>query len=139
MEWYEEVEAEARLAAVQAEATFDPSQGVPFAAYLYMRVMGSAIARYRREWSQGLRLSSESVLEAGGGLVEEESSIFMKIDLSWALERLAAADRWLIQCLYFEGKSGAEVALGLGITQQAVSKRKVQVLQRLRQILSSYS
>jgi len=48
------------------------------------------------------------------------------------LRNLPAKDFSLIYALYFEGKSEAEIGSSLGITQQAVSLRKIRVLERLK-------
>ena len=49
-----------------------------------------------------------------------------------AVARLAATDRWLIEQIFWHGKSEAEVSKHLGISQQAVSKRKKSALRALR-------
>ena len=50
----------------------------------------------------------------------------------WALAQVPREDDWLIRRLFWEGRSEAEVARDLGITQQAVSKRRARALRRLR-------
>lgn len=58
--------------------------------------------------------------------------------LSRAIAELDWPDQVLIQSLYVEGESELECAAKLGITQQAVSKRKKMVVKKLRKILSSW-
>jgi RNA polymerase sigma factor (sigma-70 family) len=129
-DWWEEVAAEAAIAALLAVTDFDPYRGVPLGCYVRMRVLGHALARYRREWLYGTRCSSHradreradppdtSVPGAGEEMVQ-------------ALESLPEADRWLIRRLFWDGRSQAEVAEEMGISQQAVSKRKRRVLKHL--------
>jgi RNA polymerase sigma factor (sigma-70 family) len=44
-------------------------------------------------------------------------------------------DRRLIECLFWEGRTEQDIAGRLGITQQAVSKRKRKILLKLRRNL----
>jgi DNA-directed RNA polymerase specialized sigma subunit len=52
------------------------------------------------------------------------------------LTRLPAADRRLLERLFWEECTETEIASGLGITQQAVSKRKRKILTELRRDLN---
>src|SRR5947207_111099 len=54
-QWLEEIQAEGAAAALQATYDFDPARNVPLEAYVRMRVMGRAVARYRKEWGIALR------------------------------------------------------------------------------------
>lgn len=57
------------------------------------------------------------------------------VQLYQALKQLDDKERWLIDKLYFEECSEKEIALILGISQQAVSKKKQKVLRKLGSIL----
>jgi DNA-directed RNA polymerase specialized sigma24 family protein len=48
---------------------------------------------------------------------------------------LPDSDRQLIERLFWQGFTETEIAGGLGISQQAVSKRKRRILTALRRIL----
>src|SRR5437773_4402625 len=50
-EWMKEMRAEGFAAAWQATCEYDFSLGVPFCAFVYRRVIGCALSRYRREWA----------------------------------------------------------------------------------------
>jgi DNA-directed RNA polymerase specialized sigma subunit len=52
--------------------------------------------------------------------------------LHQGLAKLAEQDRWLIERLFWEGQTEAEVAKEIGISQPAVSKRKCAILRELR-------
>ena len=49
---------------------------------------------------------------------------------------LPEPDRNLIECLFWEDRTEREIAGRLGITQQAVSKRKHRILDELRETLT---
>jgi len=51
------------------------------------------------------------------------------------LELLDAEERWLIDALYFQGKSESQIAGQIGITQQAVHKRKTKILTKLKKLI----
>ena len=50
-----------------------------------------------------------------------------------ALEELNVEERLLIDALFFSGITESELAARLGVTQQAVSKRKKRLLRKLRE------
>ncbi len=52
--------------------------------------------------------------------------------LKQSLTSLPEADRHLLEHLFWEGRTETEIADGLGISQQAVSKRKRKILTALR-------
>lgn len=58
-----------------------------------------------------------------------------RMNLYLALNMLAKEDWLLIEQLFFEQLTEQELAMHLGITQQAVSKRKIKLLERLRLML----
>jgi DNA-directed RNA polymerase specialized sigma24 family protein len=136
-DWFEEMGAEATMAAVQATRDFDPTRGVPWEAFLRQRVMHSALARYRREWTYAIHRVSVAALDEygtveGGGLPSHEAVFKL---LQEALDRLPQSDIWLIEGLFWEGETEARLAKVLGISQQAVSKRKKYIFKYIRSIL----
>jgi RNA polymerase sigma factor (sigma-70 family) len=129
-DWWEEVAAEAAIAALLAVTDFDPARGVPLGCYVRMRVLGHALARYRREWAYGIRCS-RPLTDSEGADSPASLPEGISEELGRALESLPAADRWLIRRLFWEDRSQAEVADEMGISQQAVSKRKRRALELL--------
>jgi RNA polymerase sigma factor (sigma-70 family) len=124
--------AEAAVAAWQAVCNFDPERGLPMDAYVRSRVMFHLLDRYRKEWAYARRTS----LAGQSPLPEPESrQQFDAADLLEALSRLGDRDRELLALLFSNGRSEAAVAADLGISQQAVSKRKLAILHRLRLML----
>jgi RNA polymerase sigma factor (sigma-70 family) len=130
-EWAEEMKAEGAAAALQALMDFDPTREVPLGAYVRMRIMGCAIARYRKEWAYALHQVSSGGLEEGEDTAEVASSVTVKDDLDGALSRLTVGDRRLIERLYWGEETEAEIARSLGVSQQAVNKRKKSILSYL--------
>jgi DNA-directed RNA polymerase specialized sigma subunit len=136
-DWFEEMGAEATMAALQATRDFDPTRGVPREAFLRQRVMRSALARYRREWTYAFRQVSVAALDEygtveDGGLPSHEAVFQLLRD---ALDRLPQLDTWLIEGLFWEGETEARLANVLGISQQAVSKRKKNIFKVLKQLI----
>ena len=136
-DWHEEMEAEASAAALQAKRDFDPTRGVPWEAFLYQRIVHSALARHRREWTFAIRRVSikawdEYEMTEGGSLPSREATHELLHD---ALGRLSAADARLIEGLFWEGKTEAGLGEDLEISQQAVSKRKRSILKTLRRVV----
>jgi len=138
-EWLEEVEAEATVATLQAMRDFDPARGVPWSAFLGLRIMHAALSRYRREWAYAIRRISagamdeyETVENADSRLVEIVAEL-----LEEALGRLPHADIALIEGLFWEGKTEAKLAEFLGISQQAVNKRKRSIFRTLRGLIEN--
>lgn len=136
-DWFEEVGAEATVAALQAKRDFDPGRGVPWGVYLRRRVTNSALARYRREWSYAIRRVSGAALDdcptaRGDGLPSAESIAGL---LQEALKRLPGRDAWIITELFWEAKSEANLSEYLGISQQAVNKRKRSIFKTLHRLI----
>lgn len=57
------------------------------------------------------------------------------VHLYEALGQLDAEERWLVEKLYFNEYPEKRVAFILGVSRQAVNKRKQKILQKLRDIL----
>ncbi len=132
-DWREELDAEGTAAACKALRKFDPARGTSIHSFVYHQVLTGALARYRQEWSYARRCSpssfrQNSISQVDPTLALEEESEHLQLSLS----RLVNADRRLLERLFWDGSTEAEVAGLLGISQQAVSKRKLKVLSELR-------
>ena len=137
LEWSEEVQSEATVAGLQAYKEFDESRGVPRVAFLRQRVLRRTLALYRREWSYAIRRVFEEELDhrAEIGKGELARHIAQLRFLQRSLERLPKADLCIIEDLFWGERRETEIAEELGISQQAVSKRKRKILVALRQSL----
>ena len=132
-DWREELDAESLAAACRAFRSYDPSRGTAIGSFVYHQILAAALTRYRQEWNYALRcssfpLSQDFILKADReAIIAEESE-----HLARSMSRLVDADRRLLERLYWDGCTEAEVAGTLGISQQAVSKRKRRILLELR-------
>jgi DNA-directed RNA polymerase specialized sigma24 family protein len=141
-DWLDEVRAILQSAATSAAFDYDKERAVPLRAHIYIRAVAATWSRYRQEWSYYLH----SVTESGAGV----EPIAMPLDRSHAdetiryfvgqaLSHLPMEDRLLIEQLFWNGTRQDRLAMMLGVSQQEVSRRKVRVLQLLRQTLNSYA
>jgi RNA polymerase sigma factor (sigma-70 family) len=132
-DWREEIDAEVLAAAYQAVSIFDPERGRCLSKFIYHRILSQSLARYRREWAFALRLRSATVWDdppekAGSAPADMEA----RERLLARVTGLATADRRLLEWLYWDGKSEEAIAHRLGITKQAINKRKWKILLKLR-------
>ena len=136
-DWQEEMRAEGAAAALGALERFRPELNVPLKVYLRMRIMGQVLARYRKEWSYALR---QGVLEWGllrVPLADSERALMANQDVTEALAHLDAPDRCLIERIFWLNETEAEIGRTLGLTQQAVNKRKKSIIRTLRLVIES--
>ncbi len=63
LDWWDEARAEAARAACAAALDYDPTLGVPRAAFLYQRILAGVWTRYRQEWAYGRHLRSPLPVE----------------------------------------------------------------------------
>jgi DNA-directed RNA polymerase specialized sigma24 family protein len=118
-------------AACQALRDYDSARQVPLSAFVYQRMMASALAQYRREWSFALRhVSNASSDAAYPRHAVSDSPIAIRLTLQRALYTLSHAENALARHLYWEGRTEAEAAERLKISHQAVNKRKRVIAQK---------
>jgi RNA polymerase sigma factor (sigma-70 family) len=135
-DWWEEIDAEGIATACHALHIFDPSRGPSLGCFVYHQVISRALARYRQEWSYARRcgvLSADEALSprAEDGVVADHEAERLRRSMAG----LPEADRRLIEQLFWEDRTETQVAGRLGISQQAVNKRKRKVLLELRRSL----
>lgn len=134
-DWREEARLEAAAAAHEALCRFDPSRGIELRWYVRRRVLQRVLARYRKEWAFGLRWSSSDDDGPTSGLVAQPIAPADLPSLRSALNALSLTDRDLMEALFWDRLSETEIARKMGISQQAVSRRKLIVLRELRRAL----
>jgi RNA polymerase sigma-70 factor (ECF subfamily) len=91
----------------------------------------SALSEKHAEWLEAV-ISSESADSADGKARQEEA----KEVLAWALDRLSAEDRMVMEMVYLEGLTGRETAELLGWSVANVKVRAFRSRTRLRKLLS---
>ncbi|MBV9851887.1 MAG: sigma-70 family RNA polymerase sigma factor [Armatimonadetes bacterium] len=135
-QWREEIKAQVSAAAWQASREYDPAYGVPLEAFVRQRALAAALTRHRQEW----RYARRCVLEDEADESIPASPVSFPEDravLQDALSHLSSPDQCLIQQLFWDGWTEAEVARSLGVSQQAVSKRKQATLHALQKWLNA--
>jgi RNA polymerase sigma factor (sigma-70 family) len=135
-DWREEIDAEGIAAACRAIRRYDPDRGTSIGSFVYHQILTGALARYRKEWSYARRCSASPFSQDTIADADERTSLAEESEqLRRTMKRLVDDDRRLLERLYWEGSTEAEIAGLLGISQQAVSKRKLRILSELRRRL----
>ena len=141
-DWLDEVRAILQSAATSARFDYDKERAVPLRAHIYIRAVAAAWSRYRQEWSYYLHSATGS----GAGVEpiampfdRSQADETIRYFLGQALSHLPVEDQLLIEQLFWNGTRQDRLAVMLGVSQQEVSRRKVRVLQLLRQTLHSYA
>jgi RNA polymerase sigma factor (sigma-70 family) len=149
-EWQKELDAIAQAAAFEACFYFDEQRGMTLETFVFWQVLTVLRDFHRQEWAyfafhcrHFTRASDEG--EAGEGnesaeVCEEVATEGLEREwrrylICWALERLSERERQVINRLYWDGRTEAEIAHELGISRQAVSKIKQKAIQKLRKLL----
>ena len=136
-DWFGEMWIDAAAALWQAKCDYDASRGVPLTAFERLRVLATARTRYRQEWNYALHcpvgLDPENMDRQG-----KSPSVSRQIvsPVREVLTHIPEADQWLLRQLFWAENSEAVVARKLGVSQQAISKRKRVVLRKLFRLLS---
>jgi DNA-directed RNA polymerase specialized sigma24 family protein len=119
-----------------AARDYDPARGIPPEAFLRRRLMTTAYSRYRREWQYAIRQIAGTMLDrhqdGAGSAPRPDAAARFLFD---ALGRLSRPDSSLIEGLFWEQKSEAELAKFFGISQQAVNKRKRSIFRTLHRLI----
>jgi RNA polymerase sigma factor (sigma-70 family) len=146
-DWFEELAAVGTAAAWQAVCEFDPARGVPLAGFGYCRMMTHCLSRYRKEWRYALHLvASDSYEEkatalkdpgwAASSAARADGTYRSNDDLRGAVGALPAAQRRLIEQLFWEERTETEVADAMDTNQSTINRRKQAILKGLRIELS---
>lgn len=135
-DWFGEMQSNSAAALWQAKCDYDPSRGVPLCAFERLRVIASAWTRYRQEWSYALHCPPQDGRAEPEPLPRDAPVLAPAIDpVREALRQVSEADRWLLEQLFWAELSESAIAQKLGVSQQAVSKRRSVVLGKLRDLL----
>lgn len=131
-DWRQEASAEAVAAACEALRDYDAARGIPLHPFVEGRAIAGVLTRYRREWRYALRtvpflIEWEDAMPLSAA---DEPPVLEA--LRCAISELPLVDQRLLHALFWEGRHEAEVAADLGISQQAVSKRKHHAIEALR-------
>jgi DNA-directed RNA polymerase specialized sigma24 family protein len=137
-DWSEEMQAQGVAVAWQALRDYDPARGVPLSAFVLRRVLFGVRARHRQEWAYAVHCGCVPPADGGASPSDAASSTPNAYEaLQGPLARLAEPDRRLIEHLFWGGRTEADVAGELGISQPAVSQRKRAIILVLRRSFAS--
>jgi RNA polymerase sigma factor (sigma-70 family) len=133
VDWWEELDAQALASACEAVHTFDATRGLSRSSYVFHRMLAATLTRSRREWAYALSFlrcptDEPLVVLSDDHLVAREDGQLLRE----ALSQLHPTERKLIERLFWEGCSEAEIGSDWGVSQQAVSERKRKILRELR-------
>jgi DNA-directed RNA polymerase specialized sigma24 family protein len=134
-DWFEELEAEGVAAAWQAVRAYDPVRGIPLSAFVRRRVLFGVRTRYRQEWAYARHCGCEPPADGDADARPSDaqpSAPDAHEALQGPLARLPESDRGLIDDLFWGGRTEADIAGELGISQPTVSRRKRAIMLRLR-------
>jgi RNA polymerase sigma-70 factor (ECF subfamily) len=130
----EEIVQEAFLALWRDPGRFREEHGT-FRAWLMSTVHHRAVDLIRREEAQRRRGStpSDATLEDLGGAVVERLHLQETRDqVREAVAKLPAAQRQVLEMMYFEGKTQSAIAEALGVPLGTVKSRTLLAMRRLR-------
>jgi RNA polymerase sigma factor (sigma-70 family) len=130
-DWWDEARAQGALAACEALRAFEPGRLVPLDAFLYRRVVEGVWSRHRQECRLGRRCRLDASLPERAAPEAERPDGALLERLEAILQTLDEGELRLIRQLFWAGRSEDQLALELGITRQAVNKRKRKLLRRL--------
>jgi len=141
-DWFEEVIAVGTAAAWQAVCEFDSELGVSLAGFGYCRMMTRCLARYRKEWRYALHVAVSDSREEATTFKHPDftASSTEKVNVAHPLNdhlrdvvsALPAAQRRLIEQLFWKERTEIEVANTMGINQSTINRRKHDILKGLR-------
>ncbi len=97
LDWWDEARAEAARAACAAALDYDPTLGVPRAAFLYQRILAGVWTRYRQVWAYGRHLRSPLSVEYWPAPAAPTSPAGDPEEVARLLDQLGGRDRWLIR------------------------------------------
>lgn len=69
--------------------------------------------------------------------VDYREELFDRLSLAQVMEKLGAEERFIINSRYFKGRTQAETASSLGVSQVQISRKEKEILRKLRSMLSS--
>jgi DNA-directed RNA polymerase specialized sigma24 family protein len=144
-DWFDEAKEVATVAAWQAASDYNQPAASAFPCFVHLRILSSLRTRYRQEFLYGFRFggrfeerstdSDDQVTDGPASHVEPTIEYVTYIDLINALSKLSKNNRDVIEQLYWCGRTEAEIAISLGISQVAVHKRKQVAFRIIRSLL----
>lgn len=137
----------AALALTRAAIAYDPTRGIPFEAWAWLRIVGEmmhyirdheSIVRVPRQLrAQGLKRVPQSDLQEAETLGAPDvrlTRLVNAVAVDHLLATLRPRERDILIALFFDEKTPVEIATDHGISQRQVSRLATRALKRLRPI-----
>jgi len=144
-QWNDELRSIAWSSAWEAYHTFDPERNIPLQVFVFLRVKKALWDFYRREWEYACHHISPPQTEGDEESenwefallsLQREGKEWQRMVIHLALSQLSERERFVIEQLFWDGWTEAEIVQELGISQQMVSKIKGKALRKLREMLN---
>ena len=105
-------------------------------AYLIEEYRTSLIERKETRRHQSLEASMDKGFDIAeeNDVAEQAIEKYESEELHKALEQLEPQQRWLINQIYFEGKTKVEIASELGVGESAIRNRLKKIYEKLKKI-----
>ena len=139
-EEFEDLVQDGILIVLESMDTFDPTKGVPFAAYVnsYLRWYYLKTYKYIRKYDLSLDREGEEgkIIEVIDTGIDIEGDYFKKYDLKYlnsVMAELTERERQVIYQYYFKKQKLKDVAQALGITERTATNLKFRAITKLRQ------
>lgn len=139
-EEFEDLVQDGILIVLESMDTFDPTKGVPFAAYVnsYLRWYYLKTYKYLKKYDLSLDLEGEEgkIIEVIDTGIDIEGDYFKKYDIKYlnsVMAELTERERQVIYQYYFKGQKLKDVAQALGITERTATNLKYRAVTKLRQ------
>lgn len=139
-EEFEDLVQDGILIVLESMDTFDPTKGVPFAAYVnsYLRWYYLKTYKYLKRCDLSLDREGEEgkiidIIDTG---IDIEGDYFKKYDigfLNYVMSQLTERERQVIYQYYFKKQKLKDVAQALGITERTATNLKFRAITKLRQ------
>ena len=134
----EDATAAAAEELVRSISAFDTTRGTAFAAYAKIRVYGAVSHLLRKEsarWQRECLLAGDETPDDLPAAPDAFAAADARAMLAQPLAALPAAERRVVQLLFFEGRTNREAAALLGCAPSTVQRQKQKALAHLRAAL----
>lgn len=139
-EEFEDLVQDGILIVLESMDTFDPTKGVPFAAYVNSYLRWYYLKTYKYIRNNDLSLDREGeegkIIEVIDTGIDIEGDYFKKYDLKYlnsVMAELTERERQVIYQYYFKKLKLKDVAQALGITERTATNLKFRAITKLRQ------
>jgi RNA polymerase sigma factor (sigma-70 family) len=146
-DWFDELQQLAYFAACEAVGNYRVCDTTSPEAFVYSRIMGNVLTCYRREWGYALRFVPEPLSDLVADNDEQSEHVnLLEAEapdpalhhelIDEALANLPPPERYVIEELFWAGRTEQEIGQMLGMNRRRVNRWKQTGLQHLRDQLT---